>query len=233
MKTRNRNVIGFISFILILITIALFFILTEKRVFIDWLGIGFIIAAELILMTGLLFIQRERGEQERTVLYAGMNSAIGLYTILSIIVSVLFMGLFREDAKYLLLIQIVLIAAYLITVVLIYNISIHVGKANASAVYSVNKMQELLNRIVMLRNINRNGALVQKLDKLYDAIRFSDVSATVKTDEIIAGKLTELQILIESDTEETAEAAGSLIDDVMVLIKQRAAELSIIKAGGI
>ncbi len=233
MKTRNRNIICFICLILILVTIALFFMLTENRVLIDWLGFGFMIAAELILMIGLLFMQRERGDQELTVLFPGMYSAIGLYAVLSIIVSFLYMIFFRGGAKYLISIQIVLFAAYLIIIALIYNVSHHVGKANATTVYSVNKMQGLLNRVAILQNINRNGMLGQKLNKLYDAIRFCDVSATVATDEDIAAKLTELQILIESNTEEPIDAAVGLIDDIMVLIKQRALEMRIVKSGGI
>jgi hypothetical protein len=225
--------IGMISLILILTTIVLFFILPEKRVLIDWLGFAFIIASELILMSGLLFMQRGRENQKFIVLKAGMYSAIGSYTILSVIVSLLYMVVFRGGAKYLLSIQIVLFAAYLITIVLLYNFGLHVGKANEYVLDSVNKMQGLLNTVVVIQNINRNGTLVQKLNKLYDGIRFCDVSATVATDDMIAVKLTELQKLIESNAEESAEVAGSLIDDIMVLIKKRALEMSMIKAGGI
>ncbi|ABX44117.1 hypothetical protein [Lachnoclostridium phytofermentans] len=233
MKTQNRNMIGMISLILILTTIVLFFILTEKRVLIDWLGFAFIIAAELILMNGLLFMQRGRGNQKFIVLYPGMYSAIGFYTILSIAISILYMVVIRGGAKYLLSIQIVLFAAYLITILLLYNFSLHVGKVNEYVLDSVNKMQGLLNTVVVIQNINRNGTLVQKLNKLYDGIRFCDVSVTVATDDVIAVKLIELQQLIESNAEESAGAAGKLIDDIMVLIKKRAMEMSMIKAGGI
>ncbi|WP_312100947.1 hypothetical protein [Lachnoclostridium sp.] len=50
---------------------------------------------------------------------------------------------------------------------------------------------------------------------------------------MIAVKLTELAQLIESNSEESAGAAESLIDDIMVLIKKRAMEMRKIKAGGI
>lgn len=233
MKTLNRAITGLISIILILVSIALFFMLTEKRVLIDWLGFAFIIAAELIFMVSLLFLQSERGSRELTVLYPGVSSAGGVYTILVIIVSVIYMVFFREGAKYLLLVQIVLFAVYLIAIALIFNVSHHVGKANTAALNSVNKMQELLNRIVTLQNANRDGALGQKLNKLYDAIRFCDVSATVTTDEVIAAKLAELQILVEDKREESVEAAGALVDDIMVLVKQRATEMSILKSGGL
>lgn len=233
MKNQYRNMIGVVSLILMIATIALFFVLTEQRGRIDWLGISFIIVAELILMCGLLFLQRKRENQKLVLLYPGMYSAIGCYAFLSIFISILYMVLFREGAKYLVSIQIVLFAVYLITIVLLYNISLHVAKKNEAVLDSVKKMQELLNQVVIIQNINKNSALVQKLNRLYDGIRYCDVSATVATDDVLVKKLVELQKLIESDVKESMEAAGDLIDDIMVLLKKRNLEMNMSKAGGI
>jgi hypothetical protein len=47
MKVRNVNAITIIGFILIILTVLLFSILPEKRTFIDWIGICFILLAEI------------------------------------------------------------------------------------------------------------------------------------------------------------------------------------------
>jgi len=233
MKTRSVKIIGYIGFITILATIALFFILTEKRELIDWSSFCSILAVELILMLGLIILESKSGNRGVLLLRSGIYSVLGLYTFISIVVSILFMFTFREGTKYLIAIQIVLLAIVLITIVLIYFSSEHVGEANASTLNSISRMQELLNKVIILQSTYENDPISAKLNKLYEAIRYCDVSANVATDETIALKLSELQLILENGAVEQSETADKLIDNMLILMKQRATEMSSIKSGGI
>ncbi len=230
MKFRSGNAAVITSLILICITIVLFFILTENRVMIDWLGLGFILAAELIAAYSIHIVQIKGDQQQFTLL--GMYTVISLYTLISLGSSLLFLVFIRSGAKYLLTVQIILLVLYLIILAGMYKLGLHVDRTNAATQASINKMQELLNKVSMIQNLHGNGALRGKLDKLYDAIRYCDVSETVATDEIVSAKLTELQELA-SDGTEKQEAAEQLIENILVLMKQRTVEMKTIKAGGI
>lgn len=233
MKTRNGNAIVIINFIVIVVTIALFFVLTEKRVLIDWLGISFILAVELILMISLMFLESASGHQIAIMFQSGMYSTIGVYTVFSIAASLLFMFLFRDGAKYLIAIQIILLAIILIIIVLIYISSGHVGESTTATLSSINKMQELMNKVVILQNTYENKVVGTKLNMVYEAIRYCDVSTTVATDDIIATKLEELKLLLDSATKEKSETVEKLVVNILALIKQRNNEVSMMKAGGI
>lgn len=233
MKSRSKNVIMLVGFILIAATIALFFILTENRLLIDWLCFSFMLIAELILTASLLTMESIGKTTAGIMLRSGIYSTVVIYTMISIIVSIISMLFFREEAKFFVAIQIVLMVITAIILELMYISSVHIADLNTSTVQSVNKMQELLNKVITLQSENCNTRISVQLNKLYEAIRYCDVSETVVTDDIIANKIVELELLLGSELVDKIEAATKLIDYMLALMKQRAAEVSMLKAGGI
>ncbi|MDF2941306.1 MAG: hypothetical protein K0S01_164 [Herbinix sp.] len=233
MKTRNINAIEIIGFILILLTILLFGILPGQRTSLDWISICFVLAAEIEFILGFLFVQREAGHLEGTMLYSGAISIIALYSAISILVSILFMLVFREETRYLVAIQIILMSITAILLVLIYISSAHLAEKNNSSMQAVSGMQELLNKVTVLQSATSNSPYSSQLNALYEAIRYSDYSTIVPTDESVAGKITELELVLGSALEDKDGSIRNLVDSILVLMKQRAAEAASQKVGGI
>lgn len=233
MKIRRLSIILLISAIVIAATIMLFFVLTGEREKIDWLGFGFLLTAELVMTIGLLLLEGMESQSTGVLLRAGIYSTLGLYAVISIVTSVLFILFFRVNGNYLTAIQIVLLALAMIVIIIIHFANAHVSESNEAVLQSAGRMQLLLSRVTVLQGRNEAAVLKPQLDKLYEALRYCDVSVAVPTDDLVAARLGELEMLIGNDREEQAENAARLINDILALMKQRSAEMSLVKAGGI
>jgi hypothetical protein len=233
MKVRNVNAITIIGFIFIILTVLLFSILPEKRTFIDWIGICFILLAEIEFIVGFIFIQGAAGRFESTMLYSGAYSIITLYSVTSIVVSILFMLIFQNGIRILVSIQIALMAIIAILLILIFIGSSHLAVKNNSSMQAVSRMQELLNKVMVLQSTTSNSPYSSQLNTLYEAIRYCDNSATVSVDSSVADKITELELVLSSEQEDMGTTVKNLVDNILVLMKQRAADVAVQKAGGI
>ncbi len=233
MKNRIVKATEIIGLVLIVVTIAQFFLLTNKKELIDWICIGLILLAELIMITAVLYIEKKLVVRNAIMFRTGMYIVIGGFTGASILTSILFQVLFRDALRYLFAIQLILIAIFAIIMVVVYHSSLYIGNMNSSTKQSISKMNALLNKVELIQSVHGNGKLKLALNQLSDAVRFCDVSTTVAIDETIGDRLVELHSMIEVNSEAQLEATKKLIQDIMLLVKQRSQEVKLLKVGGV
>ncbi len=233
MKARNKTAVLMIGFILIVITLLLFYLLPEERQFIDWVGIGFIVLAEIVFSCSFIIIEKAAIKSEGTLLRSGGYSIISLYSFAALVISLLYMWLFREGIKYLLAIQLVLVAIAAILLILVVMSATHIAEKNKETLQAVSTMQVLLNKVIVLQNSEANKPYGQKLNLLYEAIRYCDNSASVPTDDLISSKISELEHMLESSLENKDDRVDETIDQILLFMKKRTTEVSSLKVGRI
>ncbi len=233
MKSRIVKATEIIGLVLIAVTIAQFFLLTNTKELIDWICIGLILLAEVIMITAVLYIESKLVFRNAIMFRTGMYIVIGVFTGASILTSILFQVLFRDGLRYLFAIQLILVAIFAIIMVVVYHSSLYIGNVNSSTKQSIHQMNALLSKVELIQSIHGNGKLKSELSQLSEAVRFCDVSTTVATDDTIGARLVELHSMIEGNGEAQLEATKKLIQDIMLLVKQRSQEVKLLKVGGI
>lgn len=232
MINRIRNTVITIGIILVVVTLALFFMLSENRITMDWLCLSFILFSEIIVIISILMIEGAEARHTGVLLRAGGYSTIALYSVISISLSIIFLLILREEIKFFVTLQMILLVIAAIILLLIYISSSHVNAKNMDIMMSAIQMQEISNRVAALQSSAHNKVYELQLNKLYDAIRYCDVSASTSIDNQVANKIAELELLLNSELADKLEAVNTLTDDILVLMKQRSLELSRMKAGG-
>lgn len=233
MKNRIVKATEIIGLVLIVVTIAQFFLLTRNKELIDWISVGLILLAEVIMITSIIYIERKLALKNAIMFRTGMYIVIGGFTGASILTSILFQILFRDAVRYLFAIQLILVAIFVIIMVVVYHSSLYTGNINSSTKQAINKMNTLLSKVELIQSIHGNGQLKYELGQLNDAVRFCDVSTTVATDETIGARLVELHSMIDGTEEAQLEVTKKLIQDIMLLVKQRSQEVKLLKVGGV
>ena len=125
--TKNRTTIMIIFAIVVIATVFLFFIITSKIEAVDWIGVMFILIAEVSFFCGLISIENH---SSALMLRSGIYSVISIYSLTAIIVSVIFMLWFRESIITFISLQVAIIAITLILVVMFISFSMSAAKKN-------------------------------------------------------------------------------------------------------
>jgi hypothetical protein len=125
---KGTNSQGYIAIgvIVIIISLAVFALVNQSKDMIDWIGLIFILIAELLLIGGIVMVN-QRGKQDKVFFSAGILSVLSIYLVLDFIVSMIFCLALRTQAKILTAVQLVMLALTAIICILINGFS---GKAN-------------------------------------------------------------------------------------------------------
>jgi len=130
MRSKNGVMaIGVIGIIVIVFSIAAFFLLDIERIAVNSWALAFLLLSELTLFGGLIGL-RFTGEYHSTVfLKSGVTTALSLYFIATLI-SALFAGSFRENLNIFILIELAIIAFVAIIIISTFAWSRRVARLN-------------------------------------------------------------------------------------------------------
>lgn len=228
--TRREKAFTISGILVLLVTILLFFIITQERTTITWLGFLFLIVAEVIFFGGMLLIENIASRSSQIVIRSGVGATITIYTILSIVVSLVYMNLLRDSIVSLCVIQILLFSVAAILCVIFYTSGKGVKAKEDKVDESSAKIDAMINRMKLLKsNKEYNG----DLEKVCENLRFSDTSTFVEVDKEIEDKIGELESAFLKDDENKDAEIKLLIKEISSLINKRKVQVKELKKGNI
>ncbi len=219
--------------LIILLTIFLFFILTEERVTMTWLSFEFLLFAECVLFGGLMIIEHLSSKTSQIILRSGGGFTLIVYSTISMIVSLFYMILVRKSVRSFFSIQAVLIVVAVILFIIIITTANSVKENNDKILNTTNKMNGILDKINLLKNDLQNTVYTKSLNKIAEELRFSDISTTVPSDEELEHKLAKLELALLKEIDTKDVEVNGLLEEMLLLINRRKAEVKTTKVGGI
>lgn len=226
---RLMSIIGTVA---ITVTLILFYLLIPERATLDWLSLSFLLAAEIIFLVGTILIHVQDGRSGVTVLRAGGQAVLAVGATLMAIVSLLFLSVLSSgEAKHFLAVQTVLLASIVISILVMAARS--ATMQDHLTLQSVSRMRGLIDKVTLLQEDANNAAYAPLLYSVSEALRYTDVSTTVTTDDVIAQKLMELEQVLRSSSKTKDEKISQLVEAILLAIKTRSAEVRTNKVGGI
>ncbi len=232
-SNRRTYTIAFVGIITVVLTIFIFFMATSEWVDIKWLGLMFTLLAECTLFGGMLLIEKTTNLSFGLLLRSGVYSLLTIYFVLATACSVVFMNMDRNHTKLFITIQVIIIGMVAIMLLLIVAWGKKVAEQNDETQTAVSKLQGLADRVLILQQNVRYAAYAPGLTKAYEGIRYCDNSIVVPTDNIIANQVMQLEAVLEQAEQNGDKQVLTIVDQIILLTKQRAAEAKRFKMGGI
>ncbi|MBU5484135.1 hypothetical protein KQI86_07315 [Clostridium sp. MSJ-11] len=220
-----------IGLITLVTTIMIYFLLPYTKEGIDTLTFGGIIIAEILSLLFMLVLNMKTS-RNKLIISAGVYTTIFLYLIASIGTAIIFPIFFRTALKAYIIIQIILTAAMLAILIITFVMGSRVILNDKNTMEQVSAFKTIENNILLIKDNPKNIEYSDSLRQIYDEIVDCDQSTYVKTDNIIAEKINDLNQLLQSE-EVDKQKTTYLIDHILQLIKQRNIEVRKIKMGGI
>jgi len=234
MENKGRAIAAaIIGLIVIAVTFIIFFTAISKWETIHLVSLLFIILTELIVVCGFIAVDNYAQHSSGVMLRSGAFSLLFLYFIATVIVSIMFLTGFGSSIKWLVALQLVIMAITAIIMVLLIANSKSLYEKNRTLLQSAAILKQLEDLVLLLKSNVKNDKYARQLEKVFEAIRYCDNSAYVSSDDLIAVKINVLEEILRTDSESKDEKVGSVTDEILLLIKKRAAEVSVLKAGSI
>jgi len=206
--------------------------LTDQISTVEWGGLIFIILAEIGLFGGEIIICTLSSKTAGVMLSSGVYGILSIYSIVSVIISLLFMVVIKDNIKGLVIVQISVIAITAILLLITTSTSKSVGNSDKKTLESVMKMKDLADKVIILHNNTKHSTYEGQLEKISEAIKYCDNATTVATDDIVNEKIAELELALLSDWDNKDEKVMEIVDTILLHMKQRAVVVKKIKTGG-
>ncbi len=231
--SRKNLTIGIIGTVVILITLIMFFTLKEQFVTIEWLALMFILMAEIIFFGGLILTENIAKDYEGLFLRSGVYSALTIFSIASLVISLIFMFAFTDSTKTFIVLQLLLWAIATIIVTLIITLGSSILQRNSKTEEAINNMALLQEKATDLGNNPLNSAFSYDIHRIAEAIRFSDISSTSPSDGTIFEKLKELEDLLMGSSQDKEKEIKDSCNNILWLLQKRNREVVNNKGGKI
>lgn len=220
----RRNIItAVIGAFVIALTFVLYFLIVRNPEIMDWIGLIFILIAEISLFGGLIATDIKARQSTGVMLRSGAYSVLIVYTAVAVILSILFLSVpgLRDDIRLFIAVQIVIIAVTAIILLLIIAGSRAVANSNKAAEQSVSSMYGLMNKVMAMKDDSKNFQYSDSLGKIYEATQ----------DDALSDKIIKLESILSSDIDDKTEKVTQIINDILLLVKQKTADLKARKSG--
>lgn len=230
---RREKAISISGFLIILLTVLLFFTLTKYRFIITWLGFIFILLSEAVLFSVLMIIEFYSKQTSEIIWRNGAGFAAVLYSIVSIAISLFYMITLKRSMMLFLALQFALLIVMIIAVIVFYTTAVSAKNNDDKVLSSVNRINAIIDRIDFIRKDEKNSEYSKSLDKVYEELRYSDISTSVPSDNELEAKLSELEIGLLKEDENKNDVVAGIIEEILKAISKRQIEVRSMKTGGI
>ena len=227
-KAKPSALMGVIGLVVVLFTLAAFFLLDIERGAIQWTALGFLLLSELVLFSWLRHVSR--AEEGNVFLTSGMSTALGFY-FLTTLVSVFFVGLFQLSGFVLLQLGIIALFAVLAFSLLAASRRIRASQERTFAEMGFLQAFEL--RVHTLLAKAQGKAEEEPLREIYETAKFSDKVGRSSLDGELETALTRLESLLckEETPEGAADKVAQTLAHISSLLRRRKAEIGASKRG--
>lgn len=186
-------------------------------------SLGFVLFSEIAFFTAALAIAHKSNALSNEVfVWAGFTTALGFYWLLTIVMALLGILLY-ENPRLFRLHEIIALALTAAAMIAMYAASSHINRTDARAADASSYMYEIENR---LRELSRRGDLAQygeKLEALYENVKYSDKSKACAGDESIESALSALEDMADTGDAEALEETIAALDKCLRARSMKAA----------
>jgi hypothetical protein len=230
---KRSNTLLISGLLIILLTIFIFFIATENRITITWLCFVFMLLAELILFGTFILVEYYSSKTSQIVLRSGCTFTALAYSMLSILISIIYLISDNEKVKLYLVLQFILLAITLILLMIFFTTANSVKLNNDKTIYSCSKINSIVDKITLINNNNQNTKYKKPIFKILEELKYSDTSTSVAIDDDIELKIIKLEVALLNDNANKDIELNNLFEEILLLINKRKLEVKNMKLGGI
>lgn len=231
-RTLSTLGIGLIVFIVTLIVFLLGYINHSKEG-IDWLGLIFVLISEIALFGGTTVILSKNYSSSRMLLVSGIISTLSIYWIVTSVLSVFSNNIFGNNIRGFATTQIIILAIALIISIALYATGINVHENDSKVKYSGLIMKDCESLAFSLKSNSSFSAYSSLLNKIYEEIKYSDKTKSVENEEIIYNRIQYLkELLSDNENKPNVEDISTIVDEIVLLIKERNLSVLRLNQGG-
>lgn len=230
----NRRVrtISISGILVMALTVFLFFMITHERIIITWLGFTFILLAEIILFGGLLLIEIYAPKASQIVWRVGGVISVAAYSVISIIISLIYMGMSFTHYNSFIILQAILFVIAAIAVLVFLSVGKSISEKDDKVSEAMSEMNVIIDKVDLLRKDPKNSEYSQLLNKVYEDLKYSDTSTRVPSDSELELQVVQLELELLRDFENKSDFIAGMIQDILLVINKRKAEIKNSKVGG-
>ena len=125
---RREKAIGLSGIIVLAVTIILYLLMSSHRNLLSYVTFAMILLSETILFAGLIAIEKWANRTSQIILRAGCGTALVIYTVVSLVISLIYMITDVQSIKVFIFLQVVLLAILAILEIALFTVAINVKK---------------------------------------------------------------------------------------------------------
>lgn len=230
----RRSIIILISGAITLMASIIIFLLSIK----DWSGVTSlavvaIVWSELVFFGGLTFVEWISKKVEQLIIRPSMYFIIAVYTGINILISILYMMLFKWFVIRFIIIEIaLLVIAIIFTLISILSAS-SVRNSNEYTMKSVANMENIILMLDKLAVSPEYNDFATTIKKLKENLKFTDISKIVPEDKEIVEVVGDIETLISCKDETRNEKINKNLSILDALIAKRKIAVQSIQKGKI
>ena len=226
---KNIMLMGVINLLLIIITICIFFLFDFEKTDVNYIGLGFLLFAEVLLFVQSCALKINSLRTNSVFIIAG-SSYVSVVYIIATAVLCLVSSLFKNHVSSFVLLEIIVFAVLCIVYLLIAIFSNRINATERKIKQTRALIQTCENKIYALMLNEKYKQYATQLNDIYENIKYSDKTAALSTDEKILNNILKLEEKLNSDTEKNS--ANELLTEIKALLSVRKTELAEVKRGG-
>lgn len=224
--------IGLIVFIITLVIFLLGYTNHSKET-IDWLGLIFILISEIALFGGATIILEKKYPSSQMLLVSGIISILSIYWIATSILSVFNQNIFGSNIRGFATTQIIILAVASIISIALYAIGMNVHEQDSKLNYSRLIMKDCESLAFTLKSNVNFSEYSSLLNNIYEEIKYSDKTKSIENEETIYNKIEYLkELLSNTEVKPKLEDISPIVDEIVLLIKERNLSVLRLNQGG-
>lgn len=232
MKTLANAGIGVI---IIAVTLAVFFAghTNQQKEAVDWLVLTFTLIAEAALFSGIIITSMCKHATNKVLIRSGIISTLFIYWVITTIISIITRNIFVDNVGGFVTIQVIICA---VTAIIVISLSVAAANIKAKDDKLINArllMQDCENLVFSLKSNVESSAYSDLLNKMYEEIKYSDKTVSDPKEKMIYTQINDLSNYLKKDTGEvTIQDISKMVDEIILLIKERNLSVKQSKQGG-
>ncbi len=230
MKKRIGNVaLGVSGSILIVLTTAIYFLLSPEKSGASWISFCFLLVSELVMISVFFMLLNRSSYSTSTLITAGSTTIVSLYWFI-----VLFLAVLSNIAHYnsgvMWAVELLLIGATFILLIVLTTLGNKFNESEKDAQYAGQLIVMCEQKLFVLKSSHSNSEYEKPLNDLYEDFKYGDNGESNHLDSLILDEIEVLETLF--DTKETTnEMILEVIDHISSLMVKRKSELMVTRRG--
>lgn len=225
-RCKISTIIGCVCF---LVTIIIFMLIHPIIMPSTIVALVFMLYAEIVFVGGFWFVEILANKSSGILSRAGVGGIIAIYSIVVFVTSLLYMLYSGFIVRWFIILQMLLFVFVFAIVMVLSSFAKSASVSDLKILQADSTMNNFKADLLMIREkVDDKGVI----DKIIEALRFSDSSIIVDCDVEIGEVIARLKEYVDDD-EITSDSYKKELEELELLIKKRNLQAKNMKQGGI